>query len=94
MRKVIGESGEVDKARVDLDRIEEPKQVTKKESQRAFEQLLNRFQNSLKFEDKHIVLLNQIKEALDLINSDEKIQKKGGGLKIQIKNIFCKIKMK
>ena len=66
MRKVIGESGEVDKARVDIDRIEEPKQVTKKESQRAFEQLLNRFQNSLKFEDKHVDLLNQVNEALTL----------------------------
>jgi protein tyrosine phosphatase len=46
------------------------------ESQQAFDQLLNRFQNSLKFEDNHIELLNKVKEALDYINTDEKIQSK------------------
>ena len=56
--------------------IEEYKHVTKEESQKAFEQLLNRFQNSLKFEEKHIDLLNKVKEALDFINTNEKIQKK------------------
>lgn len=40
--------------------IEEQKQVTKQESLEAFEKLLNRFQNSLNFEDKHINLLNNV----------------------------------
>jgi hypothetical protein len=56
--------------------IEEYKHVTKEESQKAFEQLLNRFQNSLKFEEKHIDLLNNVKAALDFINTNDKIQKK------------------
>jgi hypothetical protein len=56
--------------------IEEYKHVAKEESQKTFEQLLNRFQNSLKFEEKNIDLLNNVKEALDFINTNEKIQKK------------------
>ncbi len=56
--------------------IEEYKHVTKQKSQKAFEQLLNRFQNSLKFEEKHIDLLNNVKVALDFINTNDKIQKK------------------
>ena len=50
--------------------------MTKEEYQQAFEKLLNRFQNSLHFEDKHIDLLNQVKEALSEINKDEKQQTK------------------
>ncbi len=50
--------------------------MTKEESQQAFEKLLNRFQNSLHFEDEHIDLLNQGKEALSEINKDEKQQTK------------------
>ncbi len=47
--------------------------MTKEESQKAFEQLLNyRFQKNLIIEHKHIDLLNQVKEALDLINREEK----------------------
>jgi hypothetical protein len=56
--------------------FEEHKLVTKEESQQAFEKLLNRFQNSLHFENKHIDLLNQVKEALSEINKDEKQQTK------------------
>jgi hypothetical protein len=50
--------------------------VTKEESQKAFEQLLNRFQKNLIIEHKHIDLLNQVKEALDVINREEKKQVK------------------
>jgi len=50
--------------------------VTKEESQKAFEQLLNRFQKNLIIEHKHIDLLNQVKEALDLINREEKKRNK------------------
>ena len=56
--------------------FEEHKLVTKEESQQAFEKLQNRFQNSFHFEDKHIDLLNQVKEALSEINKDEKQQTK------------------
>jgi hypothetical protein len=49
--------------------LKEPKLVTKEESQQAFEKLLNRFQNSLHFENKHIYLLNQVKDALSVINN-------------------------
>jgi hypothetical protein len=38
--------------------------------------LINYLQNSLHFEDKHIDLLNQVKEALSEINKDEKQQTK------------------
>ncbi len=50
--------------------------MTKEESQKAFEQLLNRFQKNLIIEHKHIDLLNQVKEALSEINKDEKQQTK------------------
>jgi hypothetical protein len=50
--------------------------VIKEESQQIFEKLLNRFQNSLHFEDKHIDLLNQVKEALSEINKDQKTTNK------------------
>jgi len=51
--------------------------VTKEESQQNFDKLLNRFQNSLHFEDKHVDLWNQVKEALSVseINEDEKQQR-------------------
>ncbi len=52
--------------------IKEHKEVTKQESQQAFDQLLKRFQNSLKFEDNRIELLNKVKEALDYINTAKK----------------------
>ena len=46
--------------------IEEYKQVTKEESQQAFEQLLNRFLNSLKFEDKHIRIQRQFRRFCEM----------------------------